>query len=61
MTEFKDHYLRLIDRAVEEARGMLERGENVVADWTGTDEELLVELRRRLTVDLLSEDKLEGN
>lgn len=32
---------------------MLARGENVIADWTGTDEDLLVELRRRLTAELL--------
>lgn len=45
----------MIDQIVEEARGMLARGENVVADWTGTDADLLVEIRRRLESGLKSD------
>lgn len=50
-------YRGKIDRVVREARELRSRGENVVADFEGTDEELFLEIRRRLEAELLP---LEG-
>jgi hypothetical protein len=52
---------RRIEVVVEEARVLLARGENVVADWEGTDDELLAEIRRRLTAELLSDREPNRN